>query len=96
MELIGWILAAIFVGLWWGELGRRRDLAMLVDMETKRDVAVSVVTDPEVQAAERAASFDIERLTAHLLEAKPGLSAKDAKAEAERMVNAVHSAGSTW
>lgn len=96
--VIGWVLAGIFGGLWWGERGRRRDLGWLLGAMRPPDAGAK--PGPEVERIpvieeERLEELEAEELTAQLLDearlSGQAITEDQAVAEAKRILQELYS-----
>jgi hypothetical protein len=92
--LSGWVVAALALGLYLGERGRRRDLAWLVGHERREPTPAAVrhVPDAEAQAIELISREDKDRWIAELQE-RTGASYADAKKDVENQVSQLNRMG---
>lgn len=98
LAFAGWILAALALGLWWGERGRRKDLAWIQGLAlpgVKADPKVETHT-PETEEAEAVRWLERDTLAKNLKEelAAEGTEITDAQAldEATRILSEVEQA----
>lgn len=93
---MGWIVAAIMFGLWWGERGRRMDVQWATGLLRDRQEAkvVNPTPDPE-QLTHRLVNEQVrERMVADLMD-QGGLSMKTAEEEADRLIAEMFRLGTT-
>ncbi len=91
------VLAALSLGLWWGERGRRRDLAWLVnrDRAGAKPAVVTDSPDAEAQAIEVMTDEEKKRLTDDLMR-RTGCSLEDAERDVEQMLAQLQRGTDGW
>lgn len=89
IEAIGWILAAFSIALWWGERGRRLDMAMTVGLPVGRKKKPKTPTkvDPPVQPL-----FDSEekKMAIEMIMKESGVDEAAARAELDALVGGAY------
>ena len=82
----GWILAALALGLWWGERGRRIDAQRAVGTLYTEPQGRATVTDPDPEAEARRLLTEAERARLVSMLTEGGAGLRDAEKEADRLL----------
>lgn len=92
--VVGWILAAGFAALWWGERGRRLDLAHIKQVQLRSDKPAEIVRqDPDAESEAIRILHEEEREEMIRAIVKEGHNRRDAEAEVDRIISTVRRRG---
>jgi hypothetical protein len=88
----GWIVAALVVGLWLGERGRRKDVQWRTRTirPPNADTAVSSVVNPDLEPGAGIVGDEVrDAMIEDTMREAPGISRRDAERDVDEMLSAM-------